>query len=89
MPAVAGLPAILLKSTVLAFAAGIFATRFNRAALWQLLIVVLSYQTIGTFGEWILKGDFFIAIQDFRIGLSGMMMQILGGYLVIKRLCKN
>lgn len=77
------------QSAVLAFTAGIFATRFNRAALWQLLIVVLSYQTIGTLGEWILKGNFFIAIQDFRIGLPGMLMQILGGYLAIKRLFKN
>lgn len=89
MPAVAGLPAILLKSTILAFSAGFFASRFNKAALWQLLVVVLSYQVVGTLGEWILKGDFFVAIQDFRIGIPGMLMQIIGGWFVINYLIRK
>lgn len=89
MPAVAGLPAILLKSTILAFSAGFFASHFNKAALWQLLIVVLSYQVLGTLGEWALKGDFFIAIQDFRIGIHGMLMQIIGGWFVINYLIRK
>lgn len=43
MPAVSGLPAILLKSVLLAVLAGIVATRFKKASLWMLLIVVLAY----------------------------------------------
>lgn len=89
MPPIAGLPAIMLKSTILAFTAGFFATRFNKAALWQLMIVVLAYQVVGTLGEWILKGDFFIAIQDFRIGIPGMLMQIIGGWFVINYLIRK
>ncbi len=89
MPAEAGLPAILLKSAILAFSAGFFASKFNKAALWQLLIVVLSYQVVGTLGEWILKGDFMIAIQDFRIGIPGMLMQIFGGWLAINYLIRK
>lgn len=89
MPSVAVLPAIMLKSTVLAFAAGMFATKFQKAALWQLLIVVLTYQIIGTAGEWMLKGNFHEAIQDFRIGIPGMMMQILGGWFVINHLIRK
>ncbi|MCM1140086.1 MAG: ECF transporter S component [Muribaculum sp.] len=89
MPSVSGLPVILLKSTILAFSAGCFASRFNSAALWQLLIVVLSYQVIGTLGEWILKGDFFDAIQDFRIGIPGMLMQVIGGWLIINCLIRR
>lgn len=89
MPPVAGLPAIMLKSTILAFSAGFFASRFNKAALWQLLVVVLSYQVVGTLGEWIIKGDFFIAIQDFRIGIPGMLMQIVGGWFVINYLIRK
>lgn len=89
MPAAAGLPAILIKSTILAIAAGIFASRFNKAALWQLMVVVLSYQIVGTMAEWILKGDFFVAIQDFRIGIPGMIMQIVGGWFIINRFIRN
>lgn len=89
MPAPAGLPAIMLKSAILALSAGFFASRFNKAALWQLLTAVLTYQVIGTIGEWMLKGDLFIAIQDFRIGVPGMLMQVIGGWAVINYLIRK
>ena len=80
------LPAILLKSTLLAIAAGYAAHRYKRISIPILLLVVLSYQVVGTLGEWILVNDFFSAVQDFRIGLPGMALQIFGGYLFISRL---
>ena len=79
-------PAILLKSTLLAIAAGYAAHRYKRISIPILLLVVLSYQVVGTLGEWILVNDFFSAVQDFRIGLPGMALQIFGGYLFISRL---
>lgn len=84
MPLPAALPAILLKSVLLAAAAGFAASRFQRISLPILLLVVLAYQVVGTLGEWAMTGDFFRALQDFRISLSGMFLQIIGGYLVIK-----
>lgn len=84
MPLPAALPAILLKSVLLAAAAGFAASRFQRISLPILLLVVLAYQVVGTLGEWAMTGDFFRALQDFRIGLPGMFLQIIGGYLVIK-----
>lgn len=84
MPLPAALPAILLKSVLLAAAAGFAAHRFQRISLPILILVVLSYQVTGTLGEWIIAGDFFHAIQDFRIALPGMLLQIFGGYLLIK-----
>ena len=34
-------------------------------------------------------GNFYNAIQDFRIGIPGMCLQVFGGYLFIKYLiCK-
>ena len=87
MPAVAGLPAIILKSVLLASAAGYTAYRFRRVSLLLLTEVVLGYQLIGTLGEWALTGDFFLTCQDFRIGIPGMLTQIIGGWAVINRLC--
>ena len=78
------LPAILLKSVLLAVAAGWAAHRFNRISLPILLAVVLFYQVAGTLGEWVMVGSFFQAVQDFRIGLPGMAMQVAGGYALIK-----
>ena len=83
MPAAAALPAILLKSALLAGAAGYAAARFRRASLALLAAVVLFYQAVGTLGEWVLVGSFFAAAQDFRIGLPGMLLQIFGGWAFI------
>ena len=86
MPAIAGLPAILLKSVLLAIIAGYAAKRFNKASILILLGVVAGYQVFGTVGEWIIKGDFFLACQDFRIGIPGILLQIIGGRLVLRAL---
>ena len=89
MPAVAALPAILLKSVLLAVAAGWAAQRFGRVRLWILAAVVLAYQTLGTLGEWAMGDTFYEAVQDFRLGLPGMLVQVVGGYLVIRFLLKK
>lgn len=83
MPAVEALPAIILKSSLLAGLAGVAAARFKKASFGILIAVVLGYQVLGTLGEWAIKGDFFLACQDFRIGIPGMLLQIIGGWAVI------
>lgn len=89
MPALAVLPAILLKSVLLAIFAGIAASCFNRVSVWLMLVVVLSYQAVGTLGEWAITGSLATATQDFRIGIPGMLVQIFGGYLIIKYLIRK
>lgn len=89
MPAMAVLPAILLKSVLLAVAAGYAASHFRKASLGLLLGVVLAYQLVGTLGEWAMKGDFWLAAQDFRIGIPGMLFQIFGGWLFINRIIRR
>lgn len=89
MPAPAVLPVILLKSVLLAGIAGYTAHRFQKVSVVLMLMVVLGYQILGTLGEWILKGDFFLAAQDFRIGLPGMLLQVLGGYVSVKYLIRK
>lgn len=84
MPATAVLPAILIKSGLLAGAAALAARHAKHISLWALLGVVLSYQMVGTAFEWALCGDFFTAVQDFRIGIPGMLIQWFGGYALLK-----
>ena len=83
MPAVAVLPAILLKSTLLAMAAGLMAQRSHKVTWFSLLAVILIYQVLGTMGEWALTGSLHLALQDFRMGLPGMALQLIGGYLML------
>lgn len=54
-----------------------------------LLGVVLAYQLVGMLGEWATKGDFWLAAQDFRIGIPGMLLQIFGSWLFINRIIRK
>ncbi len=83
MPPAAALPAILLKSVLLAVISGAVASRKAGASLPALVAVVLAYQVTGCLGEWIMKADFVAACQDFRIGIPGMLLQIIGGWALI------
>lgn len=76
-----GMPAV---TALLAGAAGYAARRFNRVSVALLAAVVLFYQIVGSTGEWALTGSFTAAVQDFRIGIPGMLLQVFGGYLFIK-----
>lgn len=89
MPAPVVVPAILLKSVILALAAGLVAHRFQKISLPLLLAVVLTYQILGTLGEWAMSGSLLYAIQDFRLGIPGMLLQILGGYAIIRYLIRK
>ena len=84
MPATSVLLPILIKSTLLAGAAAKIAHYTQKATIATLFIVVLAYQFIGTGFEWALCGDFYLAIQDFRMGIPGMLIQWWGGFLLLK-----
>lgn len=88
MPLPEILPAILLKSVLLAGFAGLAAAYFRKVNILVLLLVVLAYQGVGTLGEWGMRGDFYLAVQDFRIGVPGMLVQIFGGWLCIDKLSR-
>lgn len=83
MPPAHALPAIILKSALLAIAAGVAARRFKSVSIPVLTAVVAAYQSVGTLGEWVLSGDLTAALQDFHIGIPGMLLQIVGGYLCL------
>lgn len=84
MPMPAVLPAILAKSVLLALAAGWTARRCQTVTLFLLTAVVAFYQLTGSLAEWALSGNLKAALQDMRMGVPGMLLQVIGGYLFIK-----
>lgn len=88
MPPAAALPAILVKSIILAIAAAWVAHRFKRVSLLAILLAILAYQVIGTGIEWIITQNVTVALQDFRLGVPGMLIQLIGGYFLLKALAK-
>ncbi len=97
MPAFHSLPAILLKSVLLAGVAGYTASRFRKASLLTLALVVFTYQALGTLGEFFmvlpshtgLYAAFMDAVQDFRIGIPGLVMQVIAGYILINKFMRS
>ncbi len=89
MPPVAVLPVVLFKSVALAVMAGFSAARFHKATLATIAFAVLGSQFVGILFEWMLLKDMYMALQDFRIGFPGILMQIFGGYLLINHLIKK
>lgn len=88
MPAAAMLPAIMMKSVLLAVFAAVAANRAGKASLAAVAAAVIGYQAIGAIGEWALTGSIVAAVQDFRIGIPGILAQIFGGWAVIKYILK-
>lgn len=88
MPPMAMLPIILVKSVLLAIAASLAAKHFGKISFWGILLAILAYQMVGTGIEWIMAKDFAVAAQDFRIGIPGMLFQLVGGYFMLKALSK-
>ncbi len=84
MPVAGMLPIILTKSILLAVAASMVAKKTGTVSFLALLAVVLSYQIAGTLVEWAIVKDFYVAVQDFRLGIPGMLFQLFGGYALLR-----
>ena len=85
MPPAASLPAILVKSLTLVLAVAVVSKKMKFSIL-AVAVAVLSYQIVGMAVEYLMDFNFMHAIQDIRLGWPGMLIQIVGGYFVIKAL---
>lgn len=89
MPPEAMLPIILAKSILLAVAAAMIAQRTGKLSIAALTLVVLAYQLPGMLIEAIATNSFYMATQDVRLGIPGILLQIIGGYFLLKWLDKH
>ena len=89
MPQPAVVPAILIKSVLLAITAGYVASKFQKVNIALLMGVVAFYQFFGSLAEWALTGSAAAALQDVRLALPGIALQILGGYIFIKHVLRK
>jgi len=88
MPGAEMLPIILIKSGLLAVAAGYMAQRTKEIKIQSLLLVILFYQGIGMLAEFALTGSFMAAVQDIRLGFPGILLQLVGGFFCLKAISK-
>jgi hypothetical protein len=81
MPPTAALPAILVKSLLIAGLAPLLVRKF--ALLPALALTVIGYQLLGGAFE-ALTVTPAAALADFRLGWPGLLAQLFGGWLVLK-----
>lgn len=89
MPATSMLPILLTKSVLLAIIAALVAQHSHRVSLALIAAVVAGYQLVGSLAEWAMTGSLQAALQDFTIGIPGLVLQVVGGYLVLKYILKD
>jgi hypothetical protein len=88
MPPIPSLPVIMTKSIALAFAAAFIAYHFDKISFLGIILAVLTYQLTGLLVEWAFVQDFMHAIQDIRMGWPGLLVQVFGGFLLLKLIAK-
>ncbi|NLV53150.1 MAG: ECF transporter S component [Bacteroidales bacterium] len=94
MPPLAVLPAIMIKSIALALIASYVSKKYQKVTFPLIALVVVSYQLVGMFFEFAqglyerfsVQDAFLRALQDVRIGFPGLLIQVVLGYLVIKKI---
>ena len=86
MPLVAALPVILIKSSLLAVAASIVASRSSKVSLLLILLVLVAYQIPGSLAEWLITKNFSAALADLTKGIPGILLQWIGGWLILKKM---
>jgi len=84
MPAAEMLPMILMKSALLAVVAAYAAHYAKKVSLPVIVAAVLTAQLLGMVIEWAVLRDFFMALQKVQIAIPGILLQIFGGYLVLR-----
>lgn len=89
MPAWGVLQVMMLKLVILALVAGFAAKKFRSASLLMIIGVVLVSEAFGGLGELLLTGGISATVQDFTLGWPGLLLQILGTYMIVKYVTSN
>jgi hypothetical protein len=83
MPPVYLIPIITFKSLLLAVCSAYIAKRSKKISLFNLLMVVLSYQLISSVIVFLVTGNKALAVSDLIVGYPGLIVQILGGFFIL------
>ena len=89
MPAAGVLSVIMIKGVLAALAASYVARKTSRVSIVALVAVVAFYQLLGGLVEWTMTSSLAAALQDVRMGLPGMALQVLGGYAFLRYVARK
>ena len=84
MPGWGVLSVMMLKLVLLALIAGFTAQHFKKVTLPLIVAVVMAAELLGGLGELALTGGIAATLQDFTLGWPGLLLQVVGTYLICK-----
>lgn len=84
MPMGIMLPVVMSRSVVLALVAGVIASKFQKVTLPLLALTVLASFLLGGLPDLLIRGELLHAWQTQLTGIPGMLLQVFGGYVVLK-----
>jgi len=88
LPAWGVLPVMTLKLGVLALVAGLTAQYFRKVNVVLLAGVVIASMAVGCLGELLITGGIAATVADVTIGWPGILLQVLGAWLILSYLNK-
>jgi len=88
MPPMHILPILLIKSSLLAVIGALVATGTQKISLVYVALVVVCYQLLGGVAEFFITGSLAKAVQDFTLGYPGMLIQVVVGWWILRKLAK-
>ena len=89
MPAWGVMPVMTMILVVLALTAGVVAQRMKSVNILLLASVVLGAEVLGGLGELLLTGGIAMTTADFIVGWPGLLLQVIGGYGLLKLRIEN
>lgn len=89
MPPATILPIMLIESIVLAVVASEVAKRLKIVSFFGILLAVISYKFVGMIMTLAVTGLPNVALNGVVVGIPGMMLQLFGGYLLMKYVLKK
>lgn len=89
MPSSSVLPVIIMKSSVLAVSASIAARVAAKVSIVPIAMAIIAYQLVGGIAELVWTGSAEAALQDIRIGIPGLVVQLFGSYILLKYFLKD
>ena len=89
MPVASVLPVMLVESVVLAVVASVVAKKLEKVSMLGILLAVVAYQFIGMLLQLAITGRPDIAMNNIYMSIPGMLLQVFGGYLLMKYVLKK
>jgi uncharacterized membrane protein len=74
---------IISKSILLVVIASYISKKTKKISLLLLSLVVLAYQFAGGLGQWLITGSFQNSYASIIIGIPGMVLQVIFGFVIL------